>query len=153
MRDVPAKNYVILVVLILGVIAACFVFNNMYKNSVNTTYSSSVKEVVNQITYDDLENYLQENPDVVIYIYDDTKKNGKETDRDFKKIIVDNDIQHYVAYINKDDDVIKKYDLSSNNPIFIAYQGGVITEILNKESYSSDEIQSFLVRNKVIDSD
>ena len=125
----------------------------MYKNSVNTTYSSSVKEVVNQITYDDLENYLQENPDVVIYIYDDTKKNGKETDRDFKKIIVDNDIQHYVAYINKDDDVIKKYDLSSNNPIFIAYQGGVITEILNKESYSSDEIQSFLVRNKVIDSD
>ncbi len=153
MSDVPAKNYIILAVLAIGVVAICLIFNNVYKNSNSKVYESVVKDVVNKIKREDLENYLQENPDVVIYIYDETEKKGREADKIFKNLIVDNGIQQYVVYIDKDEDVIKKYDLSSNSPIFIAYQGGAITEILNKNSYTSDEIHSFLVRNKVIESD
>ena len=73
--------------------------------------------------------------------------------KDTKKIILDNSIQQYVVYVEKTDEIIKKYDLNDNSPIFIAYQNGVLTEIFSKDGYSAKEIESFFVRNKVIEDD
>ncbi len=153
MREVPAKNYLILTFLAIGVVLISLILMNMYKtNNKEVYYSSVVKDVVNEIVYDDLDNYIQETPNFVLYINDSSKKN-KKIQRAVKKIIMDNDIEQYVVYIEKTDDVIKKYSLDSNTPIFVAYENGTIVEIMSKDDYSTKDIESFFIRNKVIDND
>ena len=153
MREIPVKNYFVLVSIAVAVVVISLVLRSVYiqKNG-NKQYTSVVKEVVTEIKYDDLDNYLQESPTCVLFINDSSKKN-KKVQRDTKKIIVDNSIQQYVVYIEKTDNIIKKYDLNADSPIYVAYQNGVLTEILSKDSYSSKDIESFFVRNKVIDND
>ena len=153
MREIPVKNYIVLVSIAIEVIVLSLVLRGMYiKKNGNIQYTSAVKEVVTEIKYDDLDNYLQENPTCVLYI-NNSKKQNKNVQRDAKKIILDNSIQQYVVYIERTNDIVKKYDLNNNSPIFIAYQNGVLTEIFSKDGYTAKEIESFFVRNKVIEDD
>ena len=169
MRDVPKKNYIVLTLIALGVIVLCFVFMNMYNknnkeiyksavkktarnNMIKSGYKSAVKNIIHEIKYEDLDNYLQENPDVVLYINDSSKKNTDVEER-LKEIIVENSIQQYVVYIEKDDNIVEKWDLNSNSPIFIAYKDGKVSEILSQKKYTNNEIENFLLRNGVIESD
>lgn len=154
MRQVPVKNYIFLGLLAVGVVAVCFIFSFLYKKKDSGIYVSIIKDVASgEIKYDDLDNYLQENPNVVLYIYDSEKKNSRDVEKNFKKLILDNDIAQYIVYVEKTEDIKKKYDLGKTSPIFIAYQEGVLKEILSKKNASYDEIESFLVRNKVIEND
>lgn len=153
MREIPSKNYIILSLMTIGVIIVCLIFNKVYKFSNNKNYSSIMRDFISEIQYEDLDNYLLENLDVVLYINDNSTKNDQNLEKELKKIITNNGISQYVVYIEKSEDIIKKYDLDSNSPIFIAYQNGIVTEILSKPYYTSEEIQKFLVRNKVIDND
>ena len=154
MRTVPFKNYIVVLSMAIGVVIVCFILSSMYKSSGQKIYTSIVADkIISEIQLDDLDNFIQENPDAIIYICDSTKKKTKAIEKKFRKIIVDNNITKYVVYLEKTDDVIKKYDLSSDTPIFIAYQNGAITEILSKSNYDNKDIESFLVRNKVIEND
>lgn len=153
MREIPQKNYILLGFVSVCVVLVCFVLMNMYKvNNKEVYYSSEVKDVVNEIVYDDLENYIQENPNFVIYINDSSKRN-KTVQKNLKKIIVDNNIQQYVVYMEKTDDVVKKYNLNKSSSIFVAYENGIIVEIMSRDDYSLEDMESFFIRNKVIEND
>ena len=98
MRQVPRKNYLILGFTAIGVVLICFLFSNMYKKKDGGIYPSIVKEVVSgEIKYEDIDNYLQENPDVVFYVYDSTRRNDKGVEKNFKSLILDNDISSYIV--------------------------------------------------------
>lgn len=152
MREVPKKNYILLALIALGVMVLCFVLMNMYNKNNKEIYIPIVKDIINEIKYEDLDNYLQENPDVVLYINDSSKKNS-EVEKSLKQIIVENNIQQYVVYIEKDKNVMEKWDLNSNSPILISYKDGKMSEILSQKKYTDDEIENFLLRNEVIESD
>lgn len=152
MRDVPKKNYIVLTLIALGVIVLCFVFMNMYNKNNKDIYESVVKDIINEIKYEDLDNYLQENPEVVLYINDSSKKNSN-IEENLKDLIVENNIQQCVVYIEKDNSIVEKLNLNSNSPIFIAYKDGKMVEILSQKKYTNDEIKNFFLRNGVIESD
>lgn len=152
MRDVPKKNYIVLTLIALGVIVLCFVFMNMYNKNNKDIYESVVKDIINEIKYEDLDNYLQENPEVVLYINDSSKKNSN-IEENLKDLIVENNIQQYVVYIERDNSIVEKLNLNSNSPIFIAYKDGKMVEILSQKKYTNDEIKNFFLRNGVIESD
>lgn len=152
MRDVPKKNYIVLTLIALGVIVLCFVFMNMYNKNNKDIYKSVVKDIINEIKYEDLDNYLQENPEVVLYINDSSKKNS-DIEKGLKDLIVENNIQQYVVYIEKDNSIVEKLNLNSNSPIFIAYKDGKMVEILSQKKYTNDEIKNFFLRNGVVESD
>lgn len=153
MRKIPTKNYVILSFLAIGVVIVCLVFSKVYKTTNNKEYTPVIKEVITEIKYDDLDNYLQENLDVVLYINDGSVKSNRSFEKKIKKTITNNGISRYFVYIEKDKNLVDKYKLNSNTPIFIAYQNGVITEVLSKKNVTINEVEEFLIRNKVIDSD
>ena len=153
MREVPTKNYIILSCLAVGVIVISLILSNVYRTTHKEDYTPIIKEVITEIKYDDLDNYLQENLDVVLYINDSSVKSNRKLEKKVKKIITDNGISRYFVYIEKDKELIEKYKLGSNTPIFIAYQNGIITEVLNKKNCTIEDVEEFLILNKVIDSD
>ena len=153
MREIPAKNYIILSCLIVGVVIVSLILSNIYKTTHNEEYAPVIKDIITEIRYEDLDNYLQENLDVVLYINDSSVKGDRKFEKKVKKMITNNGISRYFVYIEKNENIIDKYKLNSNTPIFIAYQNGVITEVLNKKNCAINEVEEFLIRNKVIDND
>ncbi len=151
MHEIPKKNYVILFFTAVTVVVVTFILMNIYNNQPKN-YHSVVKEVINEIKIDDLENYLQENRDVVLYINDSTKENHQLGEQ-VKKLIVDNNVQQYFVYIEKNNDVSQRYNLHKHNLALVAYKDGEVAETFDEPEYTIEEIESFLVRNEVIESD
>ena len=125
---------------------------NLYNSNKVVTYNSPVKNVINEIKYDDLESYLQENLNIVLYI-NDSNDSDEQQELNIKKIIMENNVQQYIVYIEKNEDLVKEYSLDNNSPIFVAYQDGKVSEILSLNSYSEEEVEKFLIRNGVIEND
>ena len=153
MREIPAKNYIILSCLIVGVVIVSLILSNIYKTTHKEEYAPVIKDIITEIRYEDLDNYLQENLDVVLYINDSNVKSNIKFEKKLKKLITNNGLSRYFVYIEKDKDIIDKYKLNSNTPTFIAYQNGVITEVLSKKNCTINDVEDFLIRNKVIDND
>ncbi len=152
MRNIPKKNYFMVLCMALVVVVLVLVLMNVYNANKQDVYDSRVKEVVNVLKVDDIDNYLLEHLDSVLYVSDSTNIDHK-LDKQVRELITDNNLQQYFAYIEKTDEVVKKYKLDDNNPIFIAYKDGEVSEIYSSKEYSIVEIESFLIRNEVLDSD
>lgn len=72
--NIPKKNYIIVILLFTFTVAITLIFSSIYTNkeeeSVSNFYESTKK-----INYQDVENYLLDNPESIIYI---TDKNNKK---------------------------------------------------------------------------
>ena len=99
-RNIPLKNYIILgVVLILSVIVVIYFYmwNNAYEESkLNTTIMDKYLQVIN---YNELNNYLIENKDAVIYISVLEDQKIRNFERKFKSIIVNNSLNSDILYL------------------------------------------------------
>ena len=80
-------------------------------------------------------------------------ENSKKLEKEIKNLIARHNIQQYFVYIENNKDITKKYKLKDNNPVFIAYKDGKVLETFSQDKYTIKEIESFLVRNGVIEND
>lgn len=80
--NIPKKNYIIVILLFTFTVAVTLIFSSIYTNkkeeSVSNFYESTKK-----INYQDVENYLLDNPESIIYI---TDKNNKKYTKVEKKL-------------------------------------------------------------------
>ena len=152
MREIPKKNYLFVLIMAVVVVIITFVLMNLYNANKKEVYSSYVKEIVHEIMLDDLDNYLQEHPDAILYINTNDETN-KKLEKEIKNLIARHNIQQYFVYIENNKDITKKYKLKDNNPVFIAYKDGEVLETFSQDKYTIKEIESFLVRNGVIEND
>ena len=68
MREIPKKNYIILVVLLAVTAFLTLFLSNIYKNKEKLT--SNFYEYANKITPESFDEFMTENEDVIIYIGD-----------------------------------------------------------------------------------
>lgn len=152
MCEIPKKNYLFVLIMAVVVVIITFVLMNLYNANKKEVYSSYVKEIAHEIMLDDLDNYLQEHPDAILYINTNDEAN-KKLEKEIKNLIARHNIQQYFVYIENNKDITKKYKLKDNNPVFIAYKDGKVLETFSQDKYTIKEIESFLVRNGVIEND
>lgn len=150
MREIPKKNYLILFIIAIVVVIATGILMNIYNANHEVIYESKIKTIVTEIKYEDLSNYLIENPNVVVYVNNSHKDNNK-LESDIYKLIADKNIQQYMIYMERNKDIVDKYKLPKNNPLFIAFKDGKKVEIFSEKEYTIEGIESFLVRNEVIE--
>ena len=68
MRKIPKKNYLILVIMLLGVVIITFSCRDFYNNNLKST--SVLYKYVRHMSKDDLKEYLFESPSLIIYVAD-----------------------------------------------------------------------------------
>lgn len=165
-RNIPLKNYIILgVVLILSVIVVIYFYmwNNAYEESkLNTTIMDKYLQVIN---YNELNNYLIENKDAVIYISVLEDQKIRNFERKFKSIIVNNSLNSDILYLdltselknnNTKKEIDKTYSINkksiSNVPSIIVYKNGNISSIYNikDDNYNIEKITKYLKEEGII---
>lgn len=159
-RAVPPKNYLYLFIILLGSILLLFYIYTWYEtyneNKLNISIMNNYLTVIN---YNELENYIVENKDAVLYvsILGDEKINKFE--KNFKNAVVDNNLKENILYLdltNEDRSATsQKLKIEEQFPYLVVYTNGEITDTYSipKNKYSTKKVISYLNRIGVIEND
>lgn len=152
LRVIPKKNYFILgVVLLLTVLAVYYFYmwNKAYNESkINEPVLDKYMTVIN---YNELEDYLIENPDTIIYTSILEDKDIRSFENRFKNYIRNDKLDHDVLYMditseiksnNKKNDMMKKYSVEYSNildiPNVMVFENGKLKMIYNIQDNDYD---------------
>jgi len=157
------KNYVILIA-----IFCCCVALTLYLCKWFEVYQEYEKEIpvirgnLVEINPDDLEHYVLDNSDTIIYMCTANDDECRNFEKDFKKYIIKNDITDEIIYLNltniDGDQFVKNFNqkykykmkLNGKYPAFVVFQDGEITSILQEsknKKITISKVQNFLELN------
>ncbi|MGN1342501.1 MAG: DUF6568 family protein [Bacilli bacterium] len=166
-KNISLKNYIILaVVLILSIILVIYFYMwyNAYEESkLNTMIMDKYLQVIN---YNELNNYLVENKDAVIYssVLEDQKI--RDFEKKFKNIIIKNSLNNDILYLdlteelknkNITKDIKETYNINgqdiTNTPSIMIFKDGQLYSIYNikEKNYNINHLINYLEEEDIID--
>lgn len=161
MRKIPLKNYFLLIGLIGVTVFITYYCCNLYTNRHENKYTSPMNSFLAEIKEDDIEDYVKDNPAVVLYISDKKDKTQENIEKKFKDLLTERHIYSYFVYVDISNDKEKSlqsfqenYKLELNYqslPILVVFQDGEVSDVYHTKEWNISEITEFLKRNEVID--
>ncbi len=165
-REIPIKNYITLALVILGTVFLTFRLAEQYK--IDKEYfksNSSLAKIISEVKPKELENYLLENPNIVIYIVNGNDDNGEETDKIIKEIVLEYDLTDEIVVMDITSNLaevrtelkkllsqdLEKYkdDLLEITNLLVINEGK-IEDILTPKNIVKEDIVNFLIKNGVM---
>ena len=102
-KEIPKKNYVILIVVFLVTIIAVFYVRDWYNTTKEYYAQNSVMtQVVREIKREEISNYTLENQKFVLYVSSGKNIELKDFEDEFKILIQNMDLSEEVLYMNLD---------------------------------------------------
>jgi len=161
MREIPKKNYLVLVVIILAVVVGALYLSNVYKETRPNTFNSDLYDFLSDATVEDIESLVAHNPLVVIYISDRTNEEKEELETELKEMIINFNIQQFLVYLDISEGreailifFLENYEVEldfDHLPILIVMQDGEIVGVYNQAETSPLGIHLFLRNIGVIE--
>ena len=144
-RNIPFKNYILLAVtLILTIIVVIYFFvwnNNNEENNLKTPIMDKYLRVIN---YNELDNFLVENKDSVIYVSKLNNKEIREFEKKLKLLINDYSLNNTILYLDLTDkkDIILeiKYD---------RFLEPYITDVINNVIVRGQSVSKYIMGRNV----
>lgn len=160
LKKIPFKNYIILSFVFIGSVILIIYFYMWYGAYEKGKYNSSVvTEYLDIIHYNELEDYLMENREAIIYfsVFDD--KEVYDFEKRFKRFINNNSLSN-ILYLNVTEElennrlheeINNKY--CSDIPCIVIFENSNVESIFNIKKYNYDMslLKKFLINQGVID--
>ncbi|MEI3529491.1 MAG: DUF6568 family protein [Bacilli bacterium] len=161
-RNIPRKNYLIVVLMAIVVAALVLYLAKLYTNSNIDQKHSLMSNYLSNVTIQELDNYLLENPNIIIYWADNEDLSNNRLENDLKKYLIEHDLQRNIIFINTHDltvdeinNVADKYlnsELKNKNikletiPNLLWVEDGKIVDVLYtyEQSMDMDNIKEYL---------
>jgi len=168
LRKVPFKNYVILgvvIVVTIFILNYFYMWVDVYKESkINIPIIDKYLTVIN---YNELEDYLVENPNTIVYVSVLENDTIREFEKKLKIKYKNNEIDNDLLYMNITDDIDKsnirnemnnKYSLNNlsmtNVPVVLVFKDGLLKSIysISENNYDVDRAMIY-INNIKLESD
>ncbi len=154
LRKIPGRNYLILAgVIIVTIFLLCYFymwFDAYKEKKLNMRILDSYMEIIN---YNELEDYIVENPNSVIYVSVLEDAVIRDFEKQMKKMLKNNVIKRDMLYMDVTNDIKKKdmqkYGISVDNiPLVLAFNDGNIsyTYSISQNGYDINQFKNFLSR-------
>ena len=130
MRKVPIKNYVYFFLIIAITVIIVLYLSNMYLNKNKET--STFYNYANEITVKDLDVYITENPDTIVYLADKYNLEYYNFENHLKNVIEQKNIKENLIFINASTKVINKLNKDDIIKISIENLPAIITFVDGK---------------------
>ena len=160
LREVPPKNYLYLFFILLGSILFLIYLYTWYEayneNKLNTSIMDKYLTVIN---YNELDNYIIENKNAVVYVSILGNEDINNFEKKFKNLVSEHNLKNNILYLDISDENIseatKKLNIEEEFPYLVVYTNGVITDTysINENNYRNDKIEKYLNRIGVIEND
>lgn len=162
-KEIPLKNYILLsIVLILTIVVVIYFFlwkNTYEKSKLQTPILDDYLLVIN---YNELNNYLVENKDAIIYVSKLNNENIRLFENKFKNIINKNNLNNKILYLDlteelKENSIVKeinkKYGKEMTEvPTIVIIKDGKISSSYNikENKYNIKLLEKYLEKEDVI---
>ena len=159
-RKIPVKNYIILGVVMVVTLLILYYFYcwvDVYKESkINIPILDKYMTVIN---YNELDNYIVENPNTIVYVSVLEDEKIREFEKKIKNKYKNNEIENEVLYMNITDDIensdtkdemISKYMINSLNmtdvPSVLVFNSGKLSSVysVSENNYDIDRFIIYL---------
>ncbi len=165
LKKVPIRNYVILMILFVGVLLLLLYFSKWY--DVYNDYQKEtpvIRGTLSEITNLELEHYILENPTVAIYMCTSSDMKCRNFEKNFKIMLDKNeDLKSNIIYLNLSnidqdefvDNFNNKYSykikLNKNYPAIVLFEESRIVGLLQEEdkNLNVEDVRSYLKLHKV----
>lgn len=145
-REIPKKNYIIVGFIAIAVVILVLYMAKLY-NNVNINKGNSImSNYLFNVTTNELDSYLLENPNIIIYWANSEDISNSSFEKDLKKYIVKYDLQKNFVFVNTNNiseeeinNITKKYlndELKNKNinlkitPNILIVEEGKIVDVL-----------------------
>lgn len=152
-KEIPFKNYIYLFIILLGTVLLLLYIYSWYEtyneNKLNVQIMNNYLTVIN---YNELDDYIIENKNAIIYVSVLGNKEINKFEEKFKNNIIDNNLKNDILYLdltNEDlNEAMKKLNIEDKFPYLIVYTNGKITDTYNiaKNKYNPDKAMKYLNR-------
>lgn len=146
-RVIPNKNYIIVMVIFVITIGLMFFLRNWYISYQDYENTIPVLSgVISEVKYTEVDNYLIDNPSVVMYMGDAKDGDCREFELELKKLVENKHIKDKVIYYNITDvknkslllkDFNNKYIVNnkiSSYPVVMIFEDGKIVDYRSKSA-------------------
>lgn len=106
MREIPKKNYYILIILLVVTVLITTILSNLYSNREKLV--SSFYEYSNKITPKEFDQFMTENSDVIIYISDKYDLTNEKLESNLESKLDNLNLKNNFVFIDKND-INKKF--------------------------------------------
>ena len=164
-RKIPTKNYIILVVLFIAIIALVLYLCNLYHvYDAHQREIPVIRDTLFEIQPEEIEHYVMENPTTVFYMCTAASEACRDYEKDLKKLVEKDELQSTIIYVNLSNvdqnefvDTFNaqypyKVSLKKNYPALIVFEDGDISSILQPEKgerLTISETEQFIKLNKI----
>ena len=159
-KQVPLKNYVYLFCILLGSLLLLFYIYRWYETyNENKLYTSIMNKYLTVINYNELNNYITETPNTILYVSILGDKQINRFEEQFKNSIANSNLRNNILYLDitneEKNDAMKKLNIDSNFPYLVVYTNGKITDTyrIGKNNYSTKKTIKYLNRIGADESD
>lgn len=161
-REIAFKNYIILaLVLIITIIGVIYIFMWYSSKEKSKLELPILDDYIMPINYNELNDYIVENKDAVIYTSVLNDVNIRLFENKFKNVIVKNNLNSSILYLDltneiKDNNVLlkmeKKYGTKVDIPSVMVFRDGVLTDVYNikEDNYNIKKLEKYLEKEVVI---
>ena len=160
-KEIPLKNYILLsIVLILTIVVVIYFFlwkNTYEKSKLQTPILDDYLLVIN---YNELNNYLVENKDAIIYVSKLNDESIRLFENKFKNIINKNNLNNKILYLDlteelKENNIVKeinkKYGKEMTEvPTIVIIKDGKISSSYNIKENNIKLLEKYLEKEDVI---
>ena len=161
-REIAFKNYIILaLVLIITIIGVIYIFMWYSSKEKSKLELPILDDYIMPLNYNELNDYIVENKDAVIYTSVLNDVNIRLFENKFKNVIVKNNLNSSILYLDltdeiKDNNVLlkmeKKYGTKVDIPSVMVFRDGVLTDVYNikEDNYNIKKLEKYLEKEVVI---
>lgn len=161
-REIAFKNYIILaLVLIITIIGVIYIFMWYSSKEKSKLELPILDDYIMPINYNELNDYIVENKDAVIYTSVLNDVNIRLFENKFKNVIIKNNLNSSILYLDltneiKDTNVLlkmeKKYGTKVDIPSVMVFRDGVLTDVYNikEDNYNIKKLEKYLEKEVVI---
>ncbi len=160
LREVPMKNYIYLFVILLGSTLFLIYIYTWYETyEENKLYTSIMNNYLTVINYNELDDYIIENKDAILYVSILGDKEINRFEENFKNNIVDSNLRNNILYLNVTEETknnaIQKFGIDEKFPYLVVYTNGKITDTysIGKNKYNTKKTIKYLNRIGADESD
>ena len=146
-KIIPKKNYIIVAIMFLAVVILVVYLCGLYH-----VYDEHQREIpvirgtLSEILLDELDHYIMENPTTVIYMCTASDSICRDYEKNFKKLIKQDDLQESIIYLNlssiDQEEFVDTFNrtypyknsLTKHYPALVSFEDGEIEGILQGTS-------------------
>lgn len=166
-REIPRKNYIIVFAIGLLTMLIVLYMAEFYNNNKYSEDKSVISDYLFNINIKELDNYLLENPDVVIYCADNENLENEKFEKKLRKLIIKEDLQKQFVFLDakeiKENDIQKIQENYLSNktknvsldyyPLILIITDGKIEEVikLTEQNMDIDYLEEKFMNHEVIE--